>query len=179
MDSFELADGALTGKSGKMQYLINSGAVRRLRVRSDAYRYLSDLQPAHVSSRPFVDVVWPPRLDRAVSGGPLTLGGKTYPKGIGMHVRTEMTFALGGAYSQFHAVVGVDDSAGQLGQVVFRVQADGEVIYESDPMSGGDAPQVLALDVMAAQMLTVAADFGDPLIGSGNFADWADARVVR
>jgi hypothetical protein len=178
-DALELADGALIGESGEMEYRIDPGAVLRLRVRSDAYRYLSDMEPAHVSSRPFVDVVWAPRLDRAVSGGPLTLGGKTYPKGLGMHARTEMTFALGGAYSQFHTLVGVDDSAGRLGHVVFRVHADDEVVYESDPMRGGDTPLTLALDVTAAQTLTVAADFGDPLIGSGNFADWADARVVR
>ncbi|MCK4375362.1 MAG: NPCBM/NEW2 domain-containing protein, partial [Candidatus Brocadiae bacterium] len=93
--------------------------------------------------------------------------------------RTEMTFALGGQYSRLYATLGVDDSAGDLGQVAFKVLADGRSLHESEPLSGSDAARPLALDVEGVNSLTLVADFGSAVAASGNFADWAEARVVR
>ncbi|MHC4480930.1 MAG: NPCBM/NEW2 domain-containing protein [Planctomycetota bacterium] len=178
-ETLAFKEGILEGRAAASRHSVAQEALGRLRFQSDAYRYLSDLEPARVKREPFVDVVWPPRFDQAVTHGPLRIEGRTYPKGIGMHARTEMTFALGGSYSAFHATVGVDDAAGQLGSVLFRLLADGRTVYESGAMGGGEPARTIAVDIAGAQELTLVADFGDPLVGSGNLADWADARVVR
>nr|MCK4376151.1 hypothetical protein [Candidatus Brocadiia bacterium] len=74
--SFELRDGTLTGEGRTARYSIAAGRPARIRIRSDAYRYLSDVEPERTSLQPLLDVVWPPRSDRAVTGGPLSLGGR-------------------------------------------------------------------------------------------------------
>jgi hypothetical protein len=178
LDSFELADGVLSGVRGDAHWTVEAKRLARIRLASEAYRYLSDLEPAKVITTPLLDVVWAPRLDAAVTGSPLRLGGVTYPKGIGMHVRTEMEFALDGGYSRLYALVGVDDAAGKLGAVVFRVVADGRTAFESPPQHGGDAPLRVSVDITGATRVTLAAEAADPAALSGQFADWADARVV-
>lgn len=183
VQSFELREGTLTGRDADAAYSAEAGRVARIRISSDAYRYLSDVKPEAVSLQPFLDVVWQPRFDRAVTGGPLVLAGRAYGKGIGMDARTEMTFALDGAYSRFYAAVGVDQAAAGLadglGRVVFRVLADGRRIYDSGPLTPADGPRQVSLDIGGAARLTLVADLGGAVSAGGNFADWAEARVVR
>jgi hypothetical protein len=191
VQSLEVRGGALGGRDGQARFSVSPPLAERLarmRIYSDAYRYLSDLEPEKVSLQPFLDVVWPPRFDRALDGGPLALAGKAYGKGIAMDARTEMTFGLNRAYSYFHAMVGLDDGAGaagttdatgRLGRVVFRVLGDGRVLFESGALRSGGAPQAVALDIRDVDKLTLVADFGSRVSAAGNFADWADARVVK
>jgi len=169
----------LRGSDGPASYSVRLDRVRRIEVRSEAYRYLSCEAALSVETRPLIDVVWPPRSDRCVTGGPLRLGGRAYARGLGMHTRTRMTFALDGGYSLFCATVGVDDSAGGLGSVAFRVLADGRTAFESPVMRGGDPPLDIQVRVAGAKRLTLVADFGGTVVASGNFADWAEARLVR
>lgn len=185
VQSFELREGTLTGRDDGALFSVEAGRLARIRIGSDAYRYLSDLKPESVAVRPFLDVVWQPRFDRAASGGPLVLAGRTYGKGIGMDARTEMTFALDGAYSRFYATVGVDASgaagarAAAIGKVVFKVLTDGRQVYESGPLTAADAPGQVSLDARGVRLVTLVADFGSDVAAAGNFADWAEARVVR
>jgi hypothetical protein len=153
--------------------------LKRLQVASDAYAYLSDLEPAAVELAPQLDVVWPPRMDASVTGGPLRLDGAAYARGIGMHVATRMAFDLGGDYGTFRARVGVDDAAGPGGCVVFSVLCDGREAARTDPLSGSDPARDLTVDVTGVQRLELRAEAGDPLAISGNLAVWAGARVVR
>jgi len=183
VQSFEVHGGTLAGQDGEARFSLGpplADRLARLRVYSDAYRYLSDLGPQKVTLQPFLDTVWPPRLDGSPGGGLLTLAGEAYEKGIAMDARTEMTFALNRAYSRFYATVGVDDSSpAGLGRVVFRVLADGRALFDSRLLSGGDGPHVLALDIRNVDKLTLVADFGSRVSVGGNFADWADARVTK
>ncbi len=175
----ELKDGVLSGEDGEARYRVNAHRLRRIRVASEAYVYLSDLKPDNVKLKPVLDVVWQPRLDLDVTGRAIELDGRIYPKGIGTHVHTEMTFATGGGYLHFYAMIGVDDTAGDLGSVVFRVLADGRSIFRSKPLGGRDAPEPIALDIRGARRLTLVTEPGSPVEPCGNFADWAEARLVR
>jgi hypothetical protein len=170
---------ALTAAADGIEYTVESDRLLGLRVGSDTYRYLSDMTRENVETEPYLDVVWPPRMDVAVTGDQLGLEGTTYPKGIGMHARTRMTFALAARYERFHATIGVDDAAGPRGSVVFRVLGDGEELLSTDPMTGDAAPRPVSVDITGVENLTLVADWGDPVVGSGNLAGWAEARVVR
>ncbi len=184
--SLDVRDGALAAEDAGARFALDAPLgerLARIQVYSDAYRYLSDLTPEKVTSQPFLDVVWPPCFDRSLFGGPLSLAGKAYVRGIGMDARTEMTFALGRAWSRFYATVGVDDGAGgaqgRSGRVILRAFADERLIYESGPLGRGGPPQALSLDVGGADKLTLVTDFGSRASAGGDFADWADARVAK
>ncbi len=176
--SLALSDGRLTAADGPAAYAIDADRLARIRVASGAYVYLSDLKPARVEQTPFVDVAWPPRTDRAVAGGPLVLAGRAYPKGIGMYGGTRLTFDLPAGYSKLYATVGVDDAAGKLGRVTFRVLLDGRQAAEAGPLSGGGAPAPLVVDLAGARELTLEAAFGSEVDASGDLADWAEARLT-
>ncbi|MCH6552124.1 MAG: NPCBM/NEW2 domain-containing protein, partial [Planctomycetes bacterium] len=76
---------------------------RRITFRNDRVAFLSDLEPTAVQQTPYLNVSWPLRRDRSVANASLRLGGKTYPKGLGMHSACRVTYELGDGYRQFAA----------------------------------------------------------------------------
>jgi hypothetical protein len=173
------SDGVLRGTRGPAVFEAPLHGLVWLQVESTNYAYLSDMGPAEVATRPFLDIVWPHRMDQCVNRQPLRLNGVEYPKGIGMHSYTALTFDLGGQYREFHSLIGVDDAAGGRGSVAFEVLGDGRSLYRSNAMTGADAPAGVEIDVTAVSSLTLVADFTGKLQPAGNFADWAEARVVQ
>ena len=140
--------------------------------------YLSDLEPAEVKETPFFDLVWKHRRDRSVDGNPLRLGGRTYRKGLGVHSRCELTYALDGAYRRFLADVGIDEEVGDKGDVDVAVLVDGKVVFERKGLTGRAAPLPVALDIAKAARLTLRVDFGRRF-DICDHADWANARLIR
>jgi len=65
--------------------------------------YLSDLEPAYV--KPEKGVV---ARDRSFNALPLTLGERTFERGLGVHPNCDIGFDLGGRFPTFEAVVGSD-----------------------------------------------------------------------
>jgi uncharacterized repeat protein (TIGR03806 family) len=115
---------------------------------------------------------------RAGDGRPLSVGGKDYAKGLGVHANSRIDYRLGGAYTTLLAEVGVDDEAGESGSVTFEVWADGAKLFESGPMRGGMPAREVKVGIAGRSNLTlIVTDAGDG-IGSDH-ADWADARLVR
>ncbi len=149
-----------------------------LAVRGGAATYLSERPEPAAQYVPYVGPVRPLRLDASVVGGPLLLGGRAYDRGLGTESRTLLAYRLEPDDSRFQATVGVDDRAGPLASVVFKVVVDREVAFESPPMSAGDPPLTIDLPVAGARLLILMTEFGRR--GSvRDFADWAEARVVR
>ncbi len=113
----------------------------------------------------------------AADGNPLKLEGTTYAKGIGAHSNSQINYNLGGNYNSFFAYVGVDDEVSGSGSVVFRILADGELLYDSGLMNGLSPTQLANVNVTGKQNLTLIVNDG----GNGNgsdHADWADAQLV-
>jgi len=150
----------------------------RLEVRNGTLAYVSELSPTEVKES---TLLAPPsrfKVDRAVSGLPLRLQGKTYAHGLGVHSRSDLTFALDGSYRTFSAVIGVDDSVAVAGSVIFRVYGDGKLLYESPVLRASGDPLPIKVDLAGALLLRLSvdpADGGDV----GDHADWADARLLR
>jgi hypothetical protein len=177
--SLALASGVLSARMAPAEYSVQFGRVAGIRVAGPDYAYLSDLPIEAVESEPQLDVVWPPRLDRAVAGSPLRLDGVEYAKGIGMHPETRLTFRRPAALDRLLGIVGVDDTAGNGGSVTFLVLGDGRAVAEVGPLTGADGPQDVDANVAGAQTVSLAVQPGDPLVLSGNLADWCDLRLVR
>ena len=77
---------------------------------------------------------------RAGDGGPLTIAGTVYAKGLGVHARSELTYTIP-ASCRFRAQVGVDDKVGNAGSVVFQVwNGTTTMVHQSPRKTGADGP---------------------------------------
>ncbi len=154
-------------------------AVESLRFLGGCATYLSDLTAAEYKFEPFLELDWPLRRDQTVVGGFLSLRGVEYPKGLGVHSRSAVTYRLDGKFRRFHATIGVDDDTGGKGSVVFEALVDGKTAYKSEVLTGSSAPVVIErVDVSGAKLLTLRVDYataGD----IQDHADWCDALLVK
>jgi hypothetical protein len=140
--------------------------------------YLSEIEPARTKYVPYVGPPRPFRKDQAVDGLPLRLGGKVYDRGIGTQSRSYLAYRLEPGAKRLQALVGLDDRAGPLGSVVFRVVVDGEDRFVSPPMSARDVPRALDVDIKGAKTLVLVTDFADR--GDvRDHADWVEVRLIR
>ena len=60
----------------------------------------------------------------ANDGSPIVINGVSYAKGLGVHAPSEIRFNFAGGYTRLRADLGVVDTTGNNGSVVFQVFAD-------------------------------------------------------
>jgi hypothetical protein len=148
-------------------------------VRGDGIAYLSERPAAGAQYVGYLG--GHPELygrDRTWDGHPIRLSGEAYERGLGTLPRTLLAYRLGPEDHRFQATVGLDDGAGELGSVVFRVLVDGEERFASPPLTHGSPPLPVNVDVRGGKVLILATEFGD----RGDVQDsavWGDARLVR
>jgi alpha-galactosidase len=112
----------------------------------------------------------------AKDGTPLSINGKHYDKGLGVHAASLVTYRLAGACMSFTSDVGVDDEAGALGSVVFQVWADGTKLFDSGVMKGKTAAKPLSVDVTGKSELSLFVDNGGD-DRHQDHVDWASAQL--
>lgn len=154
------------------------GELAQVRVENGPAVYLSEIEPAGAKYVGYLGPTREVRRDRAVDGQPLRLAGKVYDRGLGMQSRTYLVYRVPPGAKRFQAAVGLDDRAGPLGSVAFRVLVDKEERFLSPPMSARDAPRAVDVDIAGAKTLVLIADFGER--GEvRDHADWVEARLIR
>lgn len=112
----------------------------------------------------------------AGDGHPLTLDGTVYPKGLGVHAPSTVSYYLGGKCTRFTATVGVDDEIPDYGSVIFTVLVDGKPKQVSPTMDGLTKAVSLDVDVTGASYLDLQASAGASSI-SGDHGDWAGSAA--
>jgi len=150
----------------------------RVHARSRSVVYLSERTPAKVGYVSYVGPTREYRVDRSVDGHLLQLAGQTYDRGIGTQSRTLMAYTIEPGDRRFQALVGVDERAGPLGSVIFRVLLDGAERFKTPPLTDRDAPRSIDVDLSGGRFLILVTEFGD----RGNvrdLADWVEARLIR
>lgn len=116
----------------------------------------------------------------ADDGRPLTIGGQTFEKGLGVHAPSNVTYYLGGACTQLTAQAGVDDEVRNNGKVIFRAIGDGEVLAETGALTGADGPEAFDVDVSGIDTVELVVGPNGSPNGSptADHADWADLQVI-
>ena len=123
------------------------------------------------------ETFWRVLDDRGVEGKPLSVGGKQYDRGLGVHADSKISFPLNGAFAAFHVVPGPDDA--HKGLLEMKILVDGKEVYASGAVSSsGFKAKPLTLPVVGARELTLIVTDGGNGKG-GDHASWADAHLVK
>lgn len=123
-----------------------------------------------------------PKLDKAngdpgVPLNPITLHGIVYPKGIGCHAPSVITYNLGGNYTEFVSYIGIDDEVVSGGSVDFQVWVDNVQVYDSGILT--HASPTVKVDVPnldGKSTLQLIVNVGTTT--ANDHADWAGAYLV-
>ncbi len=142
-------------------------------------QYLSQLTPSEAQEETVLAPPQPYQMDRTCQGDAISIAGRRYPWGIGVHADSELTFDLGGRYQEFRSAIGIDTRMGDRGCVRFLVQGDGRSLYESPLVRGSDpAPREVLVSLAGVKRLTLKVLQCDQL-DLGAAANWGSARVIR
>jgi len=118
-----------------------------------------------------------PQADKAVTGKPLSIGGKTFERGLGTHTDSLVRLQLKGGSEKFMTSVGVDDAAtSDQATIVFRVVGDGKTLWKSPGTKRGQPARTVEVNIKGIKMLLLIADSGGDI--SFGHADWADAKLL-
>lgn len=170
------------------ELLLPYASLAEITVADGRLTYLSDLRPSGETGKgtPFDDgfgMQWPHRMDRSVTGGELLRAGERVRRGIGMHAPSRLTFALDGSYAALRGEVALDASTRLLpeharGSVIFRLFADGALLWESPKLRGGDAPLSFGrLDLAGKRELVLELDPAGDF--AGDRGNWLGIALVR
>ncbi|MFM7071828.1 MAG: NPCBM/NEW2 domain-containing protein [Planctomycetota bacterium] len=154
-------------------------AVAELAVSSPRLRWLADLTPREADQRAMLAWPLPWRRDHSVSGGPLTMNGIRFARGLGMQAGTRLVFEPPPDAAWFVATLGLDDAARHRGDCVVVVRQDEE---QHEPLArlrlrGGERPRELLVPLVGHKRLTLVVE---PGVGFdiGDHVDWGDARLI-
>jgi hypothetical protein len=139
---------------------------------------LTELKPTHVKQVPFFDRMIRYRVNESLSGGPILLRDGKHSRGISVHSKTVLRYAIGGRFQRFRAKVGFQLPEGELGDAQVRVLGDEKTLFNRHSLRG-DGPIVpLDLDVKGVSTLTLVVDFGRRE-DVGDRVVWADPTLIR
>lgn len=117
-----------------------------------------------------------PLVGRSIEGGLLSIDGKTYAHGLGVHANSRLDVPLGGRALAFEAMVGIDDEKDgrSPASIEFKVWADGRLAATSGLLRRRRRSAHLHVNLEGVQVAVLEVTDG----GDGNdsdHADWADA----
>lgn len=152
--------------------------VANLDVHSTRVVFVSGLKPTSQRVEGMLHRPWPVQTDRSVSGGTLSINGRRFERGLGVHSRTELTYAIDGAYEKLAATIGIDDAVRPSGSAIFRVLGDAKVLFDSGEVVGSDPPRDIVVDVRGVRELTLLVDYGAEL-DLADHGDWGGVRLLK
>lgn len=118
--------------------------------------YLSDVTPIQESTS-FAPVA----RDRNVKGEPLEVGGEQYPKGLGMHAHSRVTYAVPAGKSAFAAIVAPSLSELRCEKMSYRVRVSdtsGQVLLESGIFRSRTPPVPVEIELGGASAVVLEVD---------------------
>jgi alpha-galactosidase len=117
-----------------------------------------------------------PKADTNYSDKSISIGGKTYKKGLGCKGGSRVIYKLNNRAERFQAVVGLDDSYDGDGEGRFRLYDEdffgNRVLYDSGKMKKDSPAKVIDIDVKEVKCLMLVFE-GEDVLGN-----WADAAAV-
>jgi hypothetical protein len=181
------------GASG-CRLVIAGGRELSLPIASLVEILVDDGRVAFLSDRPLLEVAegspfdddlglrWPHRVDLSVTGKPLSVGGRVWRRGLGVHAPSRLTWDLDGEWRELRGLVGIDDEVLSLphrGAVNFRLWLDQREVWSSGTVRGGEGVrEIPTLALGGASKLTLEVDM-DAQSFVADRADWLRVLLVK
>ncbi len=188
LGSVALADGRLQATTtAGLKLSLPLDEVARFDFSAGKIAFLSDLTPESFKYVPYfgfkdqpaaVSEFYAFRRDSGFDQQPLKLDGKTYAKGLALASRSTLVYRLPGKFRLLKTVIGIDDSAGEGGDVHVEFHGDGGKMLWQGDVRAADAPRELEIDVAGVKRLEIVVDYGGDL-DIGDWLDLAEARVTK
>ena len=131
------------------------------------------------------------QANRTVEGHAFSVCGVSFDRGFGSHPEGAITFRANGKVTAFDACVALDDDSTnavpyRVGQkayggpeAVFKIWADGKIVWKSEPLHPGNKPVAVHVDLAGTEEIIL------ETCGGGVWrdfaavnADWLDARFA-
>ncbi len=158
---------------------INLDEISQVQVQGGKVQYLSQLKPVKVVEKTTLAPPQPYQINRSCQKDELSIAGRRYPWGIGVHSNSEISYDINKRYKEFRSEIGIDTSMGDRGSVVFHVLGDGKELYKSPLIKGTDPePKKVRVPIQGVKILTLKVTNGGDL-DLGDVANWGSARVLR
>jgi hypothetical protein len=177
--SLESKDGgdivATTVGGAKFSY--NRTLVARIDYSSTKRVFLSDLE-ATVLREPGEDFLDRYRRDRTIDGNKLKMEGKPYDKGLFLPAPTKLEYRLDGEYTEFSAIVGVDELVRGKSHVRLIVEGDGKELY-AEEFKRNDKSKSVKLNIKDIQNLRISVEPVEALAVFGSHLNLADVKISK
>ncbi len=142
------------------------------------WEWLSEHRPISYEQTPMLGLGWEFLADRNVLGGPITVSGKRYERGIGVHSRSKLVFELNDAYREFVTSFAIDDDSGPSADVTVIILVDGQRRFEKTQVRRGTLFGPVRIDVTHAGRIELLVDYGDNGDLQDRFA-WVEPGLIR
>ncbi|WP_428937012.1 NPCBM/NEW2 domain-containing protein [Fontivita pretiosa] len=123
--------------------------------------WLSDLRPVESVQTSMFDLTWPPRMNRAVDGGPIRFNDRTFARGIGVHAYSRLVYQIDPAWRAFRTQYAFASGDLPWANVTVRIRIDQSIAHERADFRAGVLSPPIVLDIPpGARRLTLEVDFG-------------------
>jgi hypothetical protein len=168
------------GKERKVQ----ADAVLAVDVTGGRVVCLTELDPAKDEQTTYMGTHWPTQINKNVLGQPLTVAKTIYPRGLGVHTRSRLSYALDGSFDTLKLRVAMDDSAAPQGAANVSILLDGKLLWQAKDLKTGGIHQLsdeLSLPIKGGKLLELRAD---PALDGGKIdvlgrVDWLNVALTR
>jgi len=156
-----------------------AGNVAAVKFVSDRVVNVSDLTPQAVKQHGMLDTAMSWRTNRSVSGGAISLSGRKYSTGLGLHSFCELTYKLDARFKSLIAVVGIDDVVRPGGDATLTFLGDGKELSPPLRVTGKNKPQSVRVGLTGVKTLVIRVGFGKDSLDVGDHVDLAGARLIK
>lgn len=110
-------------------------------------------------------------------GNPISIGGKIYKRGLGVHADSELVYQLDKEFETLHVIPGPDDA--HVGEIEMKILLDDKQVFTTGKISSRDKKvrKPVKLSLVGVSKLTLVVDsLGNK---GGDHASWASLYVER
>ena len=119
-------------------------------------------------------------INRSIVNDSLRIERVTYQHGFGTHANSEIKITLPSKAKRLTAFVGHDNNDQNRGQasskINFIVVSSGKILWKSKPLSAGDAPEKVDVQLKGATEIRLKAEYPQKQ-GNWGHADWCNAQA--
>ncbi|CAN5452132.1 NPCBM/NEW2 domain-containing protein [soil metagenome] len=126
----------------------------------------------------FSEGIRPVQAKGNYTGDTLRINGTRYTRGLGAQSPCVLAFAITKQAKRFSALIGADDLGNKDISLTFYVLGDGKVLFESKPMSIGDSPISVDVDLTGiSQLGLLVTDKVGGISNKKTYCNWVNAHV--